>query len=289
MYVINQKRINSINFLKEFNIEKIQIGIPVIKDEDKKVGLKTVGDVILPSAEFGIQCRKNAYGYAFADKSAPKEYRYVSTNYIHPYGNKNADSIPVDMSRKCYPKVEVLPYEIRLMLIKNKEEDKFIIVEINSEIRESYLKEAINILLEIYGICYIYDDGIKIYDGIIRKTCDWEILPPGENPSDHMRRYIANSNIDKYKYDIYRITTLENNKPKEMIAGINGFRGYYAFLFENYCILETAIYGNATYVINKDKWKILSKKTKKELFDENEVIEKIVHTAKWEKRIKKYI
>lgn len=41
------------------------------------------------------------------------------------------------------------------------------------------------------------------------------------------------------------------------------------------------MYGNATYIVPKENWEVLSQKTKKELFDENIVIEKLVHNAKW--------
>ena len=37
--------------------------------------------------------------------------------------------------------------------------------------------------------------------------------------------------------------------------------------------------------IPKENWEILSQKTKKELFDENKVIGKIDHTAKWKQNV----
>lgn len=49
--------------------------------------------------------------------------------------------------------------------------------------------------------------------------------------------------------------------------------------------IESAIYGNATYIIPKENWEILSQKTKKELFDENKVIGKIDHTDKWKQNV----
>ena len=46
------------------------------------MGLAEVGDTVLPSGRFGIYSRKNAYGCTYADKTKPKERRYVSTNWI---------------------------------------------------------------------------------------------------------------------------------------------------------------------------------------------------------------
>lgn len=59
-HCIKGKRIRRVCIPKEYDIDKIQIGIPVICDEAKKVGLIKNGDVVLPSGIFGAQCRRNA-------------------------------------------------------------------------------------------------------------------------------------------------------------------------------------------------------------------------------------
>jgi len=86
------------------------------------------GDVVLPSGIFGAQCRRNAYGYSYADKSKPKERRYVSTNWVHPFGNTNASEVAVDIYRPCWPQVEVPPYGIELQLFKSKDGQLYVIV-----------------------------------------------------------------------------------------------------------------------------------------------------------------
>lgn len=161
-HCIKGKRIRRVCIPKEYDIDKIQIGIPVICDEAKKVGLIKNGDVVLPSGIFGAQCRRNAYGYSYADKSKPKERRYVSTNWVHPFGNTNASEVAVDIYRPCWPQVEVPPYGMELQLFKSKDGQLYVIVVLTDEIRANYLKEAVNILLEIYGVCYIFDGEITI-------------------------------------------------------------------------------------------------------------------------------
>ena len=81
------------------------------------------------------------------------------------------------------------------------------------------------------------------------------------------------------------LQSTEKYNSEKIVEGINGFKGYYAFIFSKCCVLESAIYGNATYIIPKENWEILSQKTKKELFDENKVIGKIDHTAKWKQTV----
>ena len=51
----------------------------------------------MPSAKFGVQSKRNAYGYSYVDKTKPKVRRYVSTNWIQPFGNDNASPVAVDI------------------------------------------------------------------------------------------------------------------------------------------------------------------------------------------------
>ena len=62
-------------------------------------------------------------------------------------------------------------------------------------------------------------------------------------------------------------------------------KGYYAYFFDKYCVLECAIYGNATYIIPKDNWEVMSQKTKKELTDEKVLIAKLDHRRDWKTNI----
>lgn len=77
--------------------------------------------------------------------------------------------------------------------------------------------------------------------------------------------------------EMYNATTI--------VEGVNGFKGYYAYLYENHCVLESAFYGNATYIIPKDNWEELSQKTKRELLDERKLLGKIDHTEKWKQNV----
>ena len=140
-------------------------------------------------------------------------------------------------------------------------------------------------MLEIYGKCYVYDGVIRIEKTIKRKRCNWEMLPPGETPSKHIEKQVESMNQNIKAYDIARLNFIEKYNATMVVEGINGFNGYYAYLYEKCCVLESAFYGNATYIIPKDNWEKLSQKTKKELIDEKQLIAKINHTEKWEKDI----
>ena len=177
------------------------------------------------------------------------------------------------------------PYGIELQLFKSKDGQLYVIVVLTDEIRANYLKEAINILLEIYGVCYIFDGEIQLDYSSKRQRCNWEMLPPGEMPSRHIKKQLGERGEKTDTYDIFRLEYMEKYNSEKIVEGINGFKGYYAFIFSKCCVLESAIYGNATYIIPKENWEILSQKTKKELFYENKVIGKIDHTAKWKQNV----
>ena len=125
------------------------------------------------------------------------------------------------------------------------------------------MKEAVNILLEIYGVCYIFDGEIQLDYSSKRQRCNWKMLPPGEMPSRHIKKQLGERGEKIDTYDIFRLEYMEKYNSEKIVEGINGFKGYYAFIFSKCCVLESAIYGNATYIIPKENWEILSQKTKK--------------------------
>ena len=287
-YSIRKSRIQSLKLPKGYELTKINIGIPVKNEEDCKVGLKRIGDTILPSASFGRTCDKNANGYSYTDNTQPKANRYVTTIWVQPWGNEYASPKAVDIYRDCYPKVEVPPTEIEFSLVNDKLGNKYIVANLTQDIRNNYIKETVNMFLEIFGFCNIYSDDLEI-DTTNRHRCNWEILPPGEKPSIHLQRQLQNEGKSIDTFDVDRLQTLEQYKVEQIVEGINGFNGYYAYVFSNICVLESAIYGNATYIIPKNNWEQLSQKTKKELLDSKQVIEKIIHTEKWNREIRQVL
>jgi len=286
-YKIEKKRIIKLNLLRGYDVAKIEIGVPVISNEAKIINLKNIGDTILPSADFGIKSKRNAYGYSYSDNTKPMERRYITTNWIKPYGNDNASPVAVDVYRDCYPIVDVFPTEIEFTLHENNDGEKYVIAVLTSNIRKHLLKEVVNIFLEVYGFCYIFSNEITINQAIKRTRCNWEILPHDKKPSEHLKGQLKQHGEEINTFDVARLEMLEKYIVEQIAEGINGFNGYYAYVFNKYCVLESAKYGNATYIIPKENWEILSQKTKQELIDQKVVVEKIIHTKVWGRTISK--
>lgn len=170
----------------------------------------------------------------------------MSTNWVYPFGNTNASKVAVDIYRSCYPKEVVPPCGIELQLFEDENRQQFVIAYLTDEIRKKYLIETINLFLEIYGVCYIFDGTIQIDNSTRRQRCNWEMLPPGEMPSKHIQKQLIERGEKTDTYNIFRLEYMEKFKSEKVVEGINGFNGYYAYIFEKYCVLESAVYGNAT-------------------------------------------
>lgn len=286
-YRIQQKRIMSLVLPQGYDKDQILIGIPANNDELNKVGLKNVGDVVLPSADFGPVSRRNANGSFFIDKKQPKKNRYVSSIWIQPFGNEFANSIVVDIYKDCYPKIFIPPLEIELVLSENNNKEGYIIANLTPFLREKHLKEVVNLFLEIFGYCIIYNEKLEIENSILKRHhCNWVILPPGEKPSQHLIKQLQNRNEKATTFEKFRLEFIEKYNYESFYDGINGFKGYYIYIFSHHCVLECAKYGNATYFIPKENWEQLSQKTKQQLTDENKVISKLIHNAKWSENFK---
>ena len=281
-YRIAKTRIRKITLPKGYEAGSIQIGIPAGDKEIAKLNLQNVGDMVLPSAKFGPVCEKNAHGYSYPDETQPMVRRYVTTIWTQPYGNDYASPVASDIYRKCYPVVEVPPTEIELELFEDQNGVRYIIANLTDEIRENYMVQAVNLFFEIFGECYVYSDEFSMATSNNRRRCNWQMLPPGQKPSAHLANMLRDAGENADSYDVERLRVLDRYNAEQVVEGINGFEGYYAYVFENHCVLESAIYGNATYIIPKENWEELSQKTKQELLDDNVVVAKLIHNARWQ-------
>lgn len=288
--IISKKRIQSLNFLDKFDLDNIQIGIQVTNDEYKKLGLTEFveGTAIQPSPTIGINCNRNSNGYSYPDKTRPKEYRIVNTIEwtLRDWGGYEHSGY-ADIGRYVYPKIEIEAANIELVLTKNKKGEYFIVANMNKNEKKEFLKQTINMLLEVFGFCEIFTKDLDLLDTHNKiKRCNWELLPPGIKATVIANSNKTHKNSQRKDFNQFRLDTLSSYNPLEIFVGTGGFTGYYAYIFENTCYLENGTYGNATYVIPKDKWKELSQLSKKELLSTQFIISKINHTSTWEQKIK---
>jgi hypothetical protein len=118
---------------------------------------------------------------------------------------------------------------------------------------------------------------------------NWRFLPNPENLSArelieilklHFSQHAGTANI---YFEIERIEFALSLKPKEICIGLEGFAGYYAFMFgKDLVLFECPAYGNAAYMVRGD-WRILSQQYKAQL--EKKGL-RIVHGSRsWKRKI----
>ena len=67
-----------------------------------------------------------------------------------------------------------------MVLTKDKNDRKFIIANIKDYSNKSLLKQIINMFLEVFGYCEIFNEDLDLVkDNLLIKRCNWEILPKG--------------------------------------------------------------------------------------------------------------
>ena len=267
------------------------IAVRATKENLSKLNLSNFeeGLLIQPSIKFGVTCRKNVFGYTEINKNLPKENRCVRT-FLWEWKlfNGERQSRIVDVNKYCYQKIKHKPYGIEIELARVNDID-MLITKVN-ELEN--IKNIINLYLEVFNYCELLDEDFKInIDNITTKRCNWVILPPDliiEINKIKKSKTINNKKHQK-NYDQARLDILKKYKPIVRYEGVNGFQGYYAYIYKERCVLESPIYGNATYVIKKDNWENLSKMTKTELINSGELLSRIEHNKDWINNIGKLI
>lgn len=287
MIKVNNKKRN-LNFLNGLDLANIKIGIAATDEAKRKIGLQNLGDTVVPNIKFGKDCKQNVCGYSYTDKTKKKIRRYVTTNYIKPYGNEDADDVAVDIYRKCWPKIYVEPNGIEFYLTKNDKNEEFILADLTNKSNDANILTALHMFVEIYDQCCIYNNGLKTMESK-RTRCNWVMLPPGELPSKHLTKEHNSDQKSIKGFDIHRLEVVECENFELCVEGANGFFGYYAYIMDKCCVLENPQYGNATYIIPKDNWEELSKLTKEQLLSNNNVLHKIIHNKNWEANFKAII
>ncbi len=295
--IISKKRINSIDFIDDFENKEFLIGLRITNNELTKLNIKSFeeGLAIEPSPKFGVNCRKNTNGYSYPDKKQDKVYRYITTIEwnLKDWGGYEHSGYS-DIYRYAYPKVEIDPTNIEFILRTDDKGNEYIIANFSDTYNKDKVKLIINMFLEIFGFCELFDQGYNLLKSSNKiKRCNWEILPKGIKIDSLMcKKCKNNSDENKKSFEEYRFDTIESYNPSDIFCGTGGFTGYFAFIFDNICCLECNYYGNATYIIPRKGWEQISKFSKSELLNSNDIIAKITHTSGWttefSKLMKKY-
>ncbi len=289
--LIKKSRINDVNkYIAPFADEKgfyvaTEINSESLKSQCTKIGFPETlfaGVKVLPRA-IGPVSLYNVDGRDILLKDLPMETYYHDAYIKDWHGYYHYVDIPGKRYRRNH--VDGPCQEISFLMIGEK---KYAISDYlpNTPDGKEILKHVINLFLEIFGECILFNKNkCPEVPTINLKRANWQILPEGEIIWDRVNKIAGNIQDENElvgKLQKYRFNTIIKYKPDIAYYGKGGFHGYLVFIFKkkNLVLMENMVYGNATYVF-RDNWEELSKMSKAEILKHNLQELRLVHRANW--------
>jgi hypothetical protein len=300
---INQKRIRNLerHLPATFQNRRINIGLTNLQRFGAKlnvIGFTTdlsIGETVLPSV-VGPVTRFNAEGKNIVRRDLPKEtvYRQIEWHWTERHGDREVEQsdfryVPYER----YPRDFVPPPSVELQIAADSEGNKLLVAGAFDYDTANYqaIAHSINVLLEIFGECEILTEDLQPIAPLAARRLNWEILPPGKQPWERVKKSVAPI-IERAKKGnqgviLRRLEFMHLAVPELIAQGRGGFSGYIIFGFprKNLYVLESLYYGNATYVF-RENWEKLSQLTKAEILSGNLQTARIVHQPGWEKEVR---
>jgi hypothetical protein len=299
--VVTGTRIRSLNRLAGIpDRQEIIVGLTDLErfqDRLREVGFAdnaVAGETVLPAA-LGPVSLYNAEGKEVPQRDQPMEtaYRQVEWHWHEFHGRDTVEkSRIVDVPYARYPRVFYQPPSIELTLTTDDEGHRLLITEpiAFSEANADAVLHRVNLLLELFGECDVMDAGLGSINTPHIRRVNWRIMPQGRMPWQRLRRellhVIEREPEGSQPVIQHRLETVNAHEPEFVAVGIGGFQGYVIFGFprlEVY-VLESARYGNATYVLGDD-WETISQRTKAEILNENLQQARLVHREGWDRQL----
>ncbi|MDD3028146.1 MAG: hypothetical protein PHI41_08890 [Erysipelotrichaceae bacterium] len=296
--IINQKRIMNLSKLRLIEDDKkIRIGIAIGEDPQrnemlKKIGFESLanGETVLP-ALIGPATRKNASGYVIKhkDKVKEKHYRMAEWTYKKWIGGGKTETVTDNVTRSYmrYPQTVVPPLGIEFTILEINGKKVLLAPEVEkNESNEKYIITAINVILEIFGECEIFDENLDSIINTEIKRLNWTILPAGKYPwtrlKDILKPFIKGARGKNKNVISSRLELIYSFEPNFVAWGNAGFSGYMIFGFPtmDIFVLESTLVNNATYVLGAN-WEEISKLTKAEIINCSLEKARVIHNKNW--------
>ncbi len=265
----------------------------------KRVGFTEAlanGETILPKP-VGRASAYNAHGKTIIHKSQPMEtaYRTIEWHWTEYHGMERVPRTEFrDRPYKRYPRSHMPAPSLQLTLYTSTNGQRIVITPLIKNWRKHpvALIHAANLLLDIFGECSFFDEKKEEVISTPLHYLNWKVLPKGEHPFPALRKQLEDV-LKRVKggnrsFVDHRLERVNSFKPKFTAIGQGGFSGYVIFGFpeKGIYVLESVLYGNATYILG-DEWKKLSKMTKAEILNEKLHRDRIIHLCNWFEKIRK--
>lgn len=297
MIFIKQKRVRNLQHYIPPSLigSSLIVGVPVAdisREQLARLDMSyppILGETILPPA-IGPVTRFNSKGKENPLRDEPKETHYRDFEFTRLEWH-GPDQVEVTgftwVPYEKYPREFIAPPGLELTTAKSAADEVVMIFgPFHYQDEAATLLHAINLCLELFGQCFVYD---KSGSPIARPkviSLNWRILPEGDMPWDVMSKALKErleSQRPKSKAAaMHRFQMISELEPDFCAVGSGGFRGYVVFGFSarGLYVMESQQANNAIYIFDDD-WKILSKLTKAEILQSSSHVARIIHSSEW--------
>lgn len=254
-------------------------------------------DSFLPN-KIGKFSRINADGKEIVRKDKPKESItkafYYTRSEFHGRDNRVEVEDIAWRTYQRYPRETIPAQNIHINCIENQNE-KFLLIECDSQEDPSLFLHKLNLALEVFGSELEFHVAAK--DGFVAlpqtfNIVNWLILPAGTYTQQELKDKVKQTISPKLSKTVKpviekRLDKIGSYQHTGIVIGIGGYKGYviYHFPQKGISVLESDSPNNATYVFNHANWEQLSKKTKTEIINSNLAITRIIHDPNWDQQI----
>ena len=303
MQLLHKKRVRKIpsNITKQ-GVAKTRLIVPVDRESDgikeyHLSALKEVGDRMIPAAH-GTATRRNLEGRLIVHRDKPKEFHswlaLWGRNQFCGRGETEWVENYVTRTGLRYPRTQLPAEEIELSLIENTEGQQFFATDLISTSDEERWLTAANLMLEIFEYAWIAESRDLQTPLTVTRRVNWRFLPPGEHDWDTVRpefeEVIETLESSTAKHRAKRsIKRLYDFGPDQVVMGLGGFHGYFAFCFsdQEFTILESIHPNNATYILGQN-WEGISQLTKAEILEAQLHLRRLIHDQFWDAEIENW-
>lgn len=283
--------------------DPVSLGLPVTPERlaaVERAGLTPTehGLTLLPDVR-GPVSRYNAEGRYLIHRDQPKEtaHRTVRWKWTERHGDQRVEREDWrDVPYLRYPRTFVPPPSVELSLVQD-DAGSFTVKapSLPYDPQSTELLHQVNLFLELFGEVHVLREGRVHLNAGDERRVNWHLLPPGEFPWEVLRAHLTPV-VDRARsqqqraFLSERLEALAAYGPDFTVVGAGGFTGYVLFAFpqRNLFVLESALYGNATYIL-RGNWEYLTTLTKADLLREDLHEARVPHQATWGELIQAYL
>ncbi len=302
--MIKKRRIRSLNPYVRLIPQGDDIYVGIVNPSElnlSRVGFSKElrdGEIILPKP-VGRITAYNAHGKTIVNKSLPMEtaYRTVEWHWTEYHGKERVHRSDFrDVSYKRYPRTHEPAPSLELTLLSNTNGQRVVLTPLikNWRKKEQDLIHAVNVVLEIFGEATFFDMNKEQIVKAPLRHLNWRILPKGIHPFPSLKKELGEV-LKRVKegnrsFVDHRLERINGFKPEFTAVGQGGFTGYVIFGFpdKGVYVLESILYGNATYILG-DNWEKLSQMTKAEILNDSLHKDRYVHLRNWFEKIRRLL